>query len=229
MCYSYSVNFKGESVSSLMTLVSIPDFITKYAARGFDHPRLPAIISQNGLHMVNMDWGLIPAWVNTQEEALQISHKTLNARVETLDQKVSFKDNYYEHRCILPASGFFETQHLNGKKYPHYVSLKKGIFLFAGIYATWQNKQSFAILTQAANDFMAHIHNHKKRQPIMLNPQQAQDWLMGNTAHQDLPNIPSSHLQAHMVGPYIHAKTNYDQAKTIEPYIYPELSQQHLF
>jgi putative SOS response-associated peptidase YedK len=212
-----------------MTLVSIPDFITKYAARGFDHPRMPVIISQNGLHMVNMDWGLVPAWINTQEEADAIANKTLNARAETLDQKPSFAHSYAQQRCIIPASGFFEYQHIQGKKYPHYVSPKQGIMLFAGLYATWEHHHTFAIVTQAANEFMARIHNAKKRMPAMLNSLDAQEWLNGNLQHTHIPQLPSAQLQSHIVGPLLGHKTDYDQAQVLEPHIYPELSQQTLF
>ena len=50
-------------------------------------------------------------------------------------------------------------------------------FAFAGIWNHWVDRSSgeitktFTILTQDANSFMALIHNTKRRQPIILQPE----------------------------------------------------------
>ena len=66
----------------------------------------------------------------------------------------------------------------------HFITLKSGeLFAFAGIWNTWINKdtaeaiQTFSILTQEANPFMAKIHNIKKRQPVILNRETESEWL----------------------------------------------------
>jgi putative SOS response-associated peptidase YedK len=50
-----------------------------YHASGFDHPSVPVIIdSTKTIHLFS--WGLIPYWVKSPKEAVEISHRTNNAR-----------------------------------------------------------------------------------------------------------------------------------------------------
>jgi putative SOS response-associated peptidase YedK len=46
-------------------------------------------------------------------------------------------------------------------------------------------QQSFAILTTAANELMAKVHNSAKRMPIIITPTAEEEWLLGTHA----PNI----------------------------------------
>ena len=56
-------------------------------------------------------------------------------------------------------------------------------FAFAGIYNEWTNKntgeilQTYSMITTEANPQMAEIHNTKKRMPVILTPQNENDWL----------------------------------------------------
>ena len=61
-------------------------------------------------------WGLIPHWVKNEQQALLIRDKTLNARIETLETKPSFKDVSFK-RGILFVDGFFEFKHEKVEKY----------------------------------------------------------------------------------------------------------------
>ena len=60
------------------------------------------VIRQNGLHAeaIQAKWGLPPA---TSKQSFLI-----NARMETVREKVTFRDAFAYSRCIVPASGWYE-------------------------------------------------------------------------------------------------------------------------
>lgn len=125
---------------------------------------------------------MIPNW--SQDSNIQ--KYTLNARIETLQQKPSFK-NVINNRCLVIADGFYEWQWLDEKgkkKQPFLVTLPNHeLFAFAGIWSEWLNKNTgelintYSIITTVANEFMAEIHNSKKRMPIILSPKNEYEWL----------------------------------------------------
>jgi putative SOS response-associated peptidase YedK len=61
----------------------------------------------------------------------------------------------------------------------------------AGLYDSWMNPHSneilysFTIITSEANDFMAEIHNSKKRMPLILNANDEESWLNGEDEIKD--------------------------------------------
>jgi putative SOS response-associated peptidase YedK len=132
---------------------------------------------------------------------------TLNAKVETLNEKASFKHLIKRNECIIPASGFFEWQTSGKEKIPFFIAPSKGgIFSMAGIYDVWmhpltgEQHTTFSMLTCPANELMEEIHNSKKRMPVLLKPEQENDWLQG-TLDLDILKTPLSsvHLKAHEV------------------------------
>ena len=49
-------------------------------------------------------WGLVPFWAKDPS----IGSRMINARVETVDAKPSFRSAFAKRRCLLPADGFYE-------------------------------------------------------------------------------------------------------------------------
>lgn len=148
---------------------------------GFDHPQMPVVL-HNSIEMCR--WGLIPEWIKERDKALQIQNQTLNAKSETVFEKASFKKAIIERRCIIPVESFFETQHQGKIKVPYEILPKHGkVLSLAGIWELWTSPQTnttvagFSILTCAANQVMAKIHNTKERMPVILKSDQIQQWL----------------------------------------------------
>jgi putative SOS response-associated peptidase YedK len=155
-----------------------------YHASGFSFLHMPVITQEDPDRLRTMQWGLIPAWVKSKEQAAEIRMQTLNARSETIFEIPSFKNSIQKQRCLIPADGFFEWMEHNGKKYPHYIQLSSSeIFCFGGIYASWLDVQSgellesYSIVTTEANALMARIHNTKKRMPLIISAQDRMKWL----------------------------------------------------
>lgn len=124
-----------------------------------------------------MRWGLVPSWVKDPREFSLI----INARVETILEKPSFRGGLQHHRAIVPATGYYEWKRgPDGSKQPHYITRTDGgPMWFAAIYADWlgptgEEFSSAAIITVPANADMAHLH---PRTPAIIPNELVADWL----------------------------------------------------
>jgi len=81
------------------------------------------MMAKDARHLHKMKWGLIPLWAKDAA----ISNKLANARGETVAQKPSFRSAFKYHRCIIPASGFYEWKSEKGVKQPWYISINTSI------------------------------------------------------------------------------------------------------
>ena len=48
-----------------------------------------------------------------------VGDRLINARAETLTTRPAFRDAFKRHRCIIPASRFYEWQKVGTQKVPH--------------------------------------------------------------------------------------------------------------
>ena len=139
-------------------------------------------------HLNRMKWGLIPSWA----EDVSIGNKLSNARGESVADKPSFRSAFKYHRCLIPASGYFEWKTENGIKFPWYISLKSGEpMAFAGLWETWhkggnESVESCCIITTSANALMEPIHN---RMPVILPRECWEIWLSPHE-HQKADLLP---------------------------------------
>lgn len=79
-------------------------FVNSDFVNGFSYPNLPVIIDDTpNIISTNFTWGLIPSWAKDDE----IRKNTLNARIETVEEKPSFK-NCVNNRCLVIVTGYFE-------------------------------------------------------------------------------------------------------------------------
>ena len=125
------------------------------------HPsqKLPVIKKyNNGNTLESLKWGLITSWAKDKD-----FNALINARLETIDEKVSFKKLIKNNRCVAVADGFYEWKREEKEKTPYYFARKddKPIF-FAGIYEDDQ----FCLITEEANENISKIHH---RQPVIIN------------------------------------------------------------
>lgn len=123
-----------------------------------------------------MHWGLIPSWAKDAS----IGNRLINARGESITEKPSFRAAFKRHRCLIPASGFYEWMQEGKIKQPYYISIKSGeVMGLAGLWETWRapegsSLQSACIVTTGANELMQPIHD---RMPVIVEPGNWQDWL----------------------------------------------------
>lgn len=119
-------------------------------------------------------WGLEPGWVR---DPAQVKSTLFNARAESAAEKPSFRDALRRSRCVVPVSGFYEWQPIEGakRKQPYWIARQDGRpLIIAGLYALHEWGASFTLLTTSPNALMAPIHD---RMPVILDPADVDRWL----------------------------------------------------
>jgi putative SOS response-associated peptidase YedK len=137
---------------------------------------MPVIVRSDGNHVSMMRWGLIPSWTKD----IRVVKPLINARGETLREKPLFRNLLENHRCLVPASGFFEWKKEGKQKVPYYIRLPdEPLFAFAGLYDEWHNPagvmvSTYTIVTCDANVLVAPLHD---RMPVILRREDEERWL----------------------------------------------------
>ncbi len=122
-------------------------------------------------------WGLIPHW----SDSPNTGNRMFNARAETLDRNSAFRYAFAKRRCLVPADAYYEWKRAGKVRQPYAIVRPDGRpIALAGLWAGWKDEdtgeviRSFTVITTAANEMMAPIHD---RMPVML-PEKAWDrWL----------------------------------------------------
>jgi len=159
-----------------------------------------------------LQWGLIPHWAKDAK----IGARLINARVETLDEKPSFRQAFQRRRCLIPSSGFFEWQTVGRKKQPYFIHPKdRPAMAFAGLWETWRSPSgellnSCAIITTEANEGMKLFHH---RMPVILSPDLFALWLQpverdSGELMDLLASNPTTELEVYPVGLQINNARN---------------------
>jgi putative SOS response-associated peptidase YedK len=114
----------------------------------------------------------------------------VNARSETASTKPTFSDAWKSHRCIVPASYYFEWEHLisnDGKKKtgPKYLIQPKdsAVTWMCGLYRIEEGLPVFVILTRAPGEEIRFIHD---RMPLILPEQYVGEWIKPETRPEEL-------------------------------------------
>ena len=122
--------------------------------------KLPVIKSySNGKTIESLQWGLTFSWTKGKK-----IKPLINARLETLEEKISFKNLINNNRCLVVADGYYEWKKEKIGKQPYYFTrFDNKVMYFAGIY---KNHQFVIITMQAESNAYSTIHN---RQPVIIN------------------------------------------------------------
>ena len=168
------------------------------------HPtqKLPIIKSYtNGKALENCDWGLVPAWAKDKKDFRPL----INARLETLMEKVSFKNLIQTSRCLVVADGYYECKRDNKDRTPYYFTKDdSSLIFFAGIH---QNNQ-FCVITREATDAIKEIHH---REPLIISEEQILDYLNIKKEGMDiLRSIKPPRLKFHEVNKDVNKPINND-------------------
>jgi len=234
MCFTVNVNLVKEELENRYgaTLIDPDKYRPSYYYNAFSLPQMPALCAGIPQKLRLLQWGLIPSWTKTLDDANIIRFKTFNARAETLEQKPSFSGSVRSGRCIIPVKGFFEWQHAGKEKIPWYIChIEDEIISFAGLYNDWTETSTgeifstFSIVTTDANDVMAEIHNSGKRMPVILDKSAEETWINTTSTLTEISKVlkpcPSEILKVHTVGPLVNDRlSDRNRLEVIQPYSY---------
>ena len=138
-----------------------------------------AIVQHGGLNVLQrLRWGLVPFWAKDAAAG----QRMINARLETVAAKASFRDAFRKRRCLIMADGFYEWRGPAGSRQPVYITLPDAVpFGFAGLWEAWDNRgrnarvlYSCTIITTEAGPALRQVH---ARMPVVLKPEAYADWL----------------------------------------------------
>jgi len=177
MCGRYALSVTAAELIDYFQLISCPEFDGRYNIA--PQSAIPIIRYKPGSGRVGqlVKWGLIPSWARDPS----IGAKLNNARGETVQEKPSFRNSFIRHRCLIPATAFYEWHSVAGKKQPYCIRPAEpdNLFAFAGLLAAWKAPDgntivTTCIITTEPNEVMAPIHD---RMPVILEPHRFDAWL----------------------------------------------------
>ena len=159
-------------------------------------------------YLLESNWGYTFINSNTQNKQIVI-----NSRIETINSKLLFKDSFLKRKCIIPANGYFEWSKKGGEKKPYLIKLGDGeLIYFAGVWRKEKynddKRRVFSIITKAANKKINEIHH---RMPVVLNANNAQDYLETKDNNLIFDNFDDVDLNFSEVSKYVNNPKNNDE------------------
>jgi putative SOS response-associated peptidase YedK len=126
-------------------------------------------------------------------------NRIINARVESVHEKPLFKNLFPDHRCLIPAAGYYEWKHEGREKTPYYCTPESGdLISFAGLIRPSREGDQAVILTTGAIAPCSEIHD---RMPVILGPGSEQKFL------SDGEITPAPLLRVYEVSPRVNQWT----------------------
>jgi putative SOS response-associated peptidase YedK len=117
----------------------------------------------------------------------------INSRLETIQNKILFKESFEKRRCVIPANGYYEWSINDNIKIPYFINIPdKETIYFAGIWKYLNFKKSsmkvFSIITKPSNSLLKEIHD---RMPVTLSSEESKDYLDHNNSDYLKNNVKS--------------------------------------
>ena len=114
----------------------------------------------------------------------------INARAETAAVKPMFQKAWTRNRCIVPASWYFEWEHLRGSTGKPRTGDKYRIrpkdsdmTWLCGLYRIEEGLPVFVVLTREPGEEIRFIHD---RMPLIIPERRIEDWIRPDTRPEEL-------------------------------------------
>lgn len=202
MCGRYALDQNARQLADRFALLRVPEVAPRYNIP----PGTPVLVvheAPDGRIASPMLWGFQPGWARRTPSDVT-RPRPINARAETAATNAMFRGAFRHHRCLLPATGFYEWQRGREGKQPWYVHpAHTDVFAFAGLFDPGGDDAppTCCILTTAANGTMAPIHD---RMPVIVAPEHHAAWLSADTPLRSLLSLlgpcADDAIAAHPVG-----------------------------
>jgi len=168
---------------------------------------VPVITSESPKGFSHFYWGITPEFSKNKP----VSQKFINARAETVTEKISFRSSFEKRRCLVPADGFYEWKKVGKKtRVPYrFVLSDESIFSFAGIWEEYENESgivqhTFLILTTHPNNLVAEVHD---RMPAIIKKEDEKKWMDKYSSESELLSLlksyPADEMNSFPVSPLV--------------------------
>ena len=112
----------------------------------------------------------------------------INARCETAASRPMFRESWQGHRCAVPASCYFEWEHLPAEdgraaRKVKYSLGQDSLTWLCGLYRIEEGLPCFVILTAEPGESIRFIHD---RMPLILPASAAYEWIRPEARPEDL-------------------------------------------
>ena len=193
MCTRFYIEISSDELKEIIEAASnsvLTDRFLKQQARplitsGEVRPTDVAAVlapDRNGKRAVYpMKWGFSIKGLNTP---------TINARTESAALKPSFREAWKLHRCAVPASWYYEWEHImrpDGKTRAgsKYAIQPRGASMtwLCGLYRIEDHLPVFTVLTREPSEDIEKIHN---RMPLILPEDLIDRWICPDTKPEEL-------------------------------------------
>ena len=216
MCGRFSITINQEELKAhLSTNYNVANFSAVFKLPRFNiapGQEIIAIINDGKNNRVgHLKWGFIPSFAKDEK----IGFSMINAKSETIDQKISYRQSFEKRRCLILADSFYEWKRVGKDKTPMRIKKTDGsIFAMAGIWNTYIRPDgvkvhSCAIITTSANKLVGEIHD---RMPVILNQVDQKVWLnqvSGTIALKALLKAyPETEMEAYEVSSIVNNAAN---------------------
>ncbi len=179
MCGRYTLYTKKEKLAKSIALELPDDYEPDYNISPGRNALSIKYNNKDTIVATMMNWGL-----RTPQNFY------INARVESANTNLCFRESWQQHRCLIPANGFYEWYKDGVRKKPYYIYEHDNVLQFyAGIYfPNTENDgiSSFVVLTTQAQGLVRDIHN---RMPVIVGKDNCSSWLSGEIDKSDLQSI----------------------------------------
>jgi putative SOS response-associated peptidase YedK len=179
MCGRYFASQAPEIYRQAYGYAEQPNFPARYNIA----PTQPVavVVHENGRRRFRLvRWGLWPSWVKDPKAFPLV----INARVETMRDKPTFRGALRHRRCVFLADGFYEWRREGtgraATRTPFMIRRADGApMALAGLWENWLGADgseidTAAVVTTGANGTMAAVHD---RMPAILSSEQVEPWL----------------------------------------------------
>ncbi len=132
-------------------------------------------------------WGLLPSWSKDPNQK-----RYVNARVETIEEKASFRLPFLQRRCLVQAEGYYEWKTSGGRKIPYFIRFPDlRSFAFGGIWDIWMGRDgseeiTLSLITRQANASVRSIHD---RMPLVIDTIHLDEWLDPSRTSREIHKI----------------------------------------
>ena len=179
MCASYMIKKRNPKGIGLELDVRVD--IENYTHDRILPYRMAPVITahQNDLVLEEKQFSMIPSWSKEK----RVKFATHNARIETIDQKPTWKEPFIKRHCLVPMTHFIEPIY-EGPYAGNLVSIStedEQFICAAGVWDDWVNKEtgevisSFTIITRDPPKFIDQMGHD--RCPLFLSNETGVEWL----------------------------------------------------